>query len=212
MKGPVMAHTLSRRNAMRAATLAALGGLSIEFAPTAVAANADDLAEGATTPPAPTPAASTQPTSALSAADTPTPLPKAAAPRLNEKLLAAAGRYRTGAYGGRSTTWVENVVVAAGGPRIYLGTRAEAHEETWLRWCAEQSWLTAQPGDICYWYDPSNLDRPVHTAILSSGDTEQTASVMDSDFNQAGSQVDRGTWTSRDAAFAKGSCRIWRVR
>ncbi|HIW29126.1 MAG TPA: CHAP domain-containing protein [Candidatus Luteococcus avicola] len=131
----------------------------------------------------------------------------------NAGIIAAAQRRGTGSYGGQCLVFAENMVRAAGGPSIAMGYNVSTYQSQWSRYANEVSWSNARPGDIIQWYDPAGRYGPVHTAILTGGNNESTATVVDSNygipFNQE--RVSRGSFSSRNAGFHPHTYRIWRI-
>lgn len=133
--------------------------------------------------------------------------PVASAGEYNAGILAAAQGVPDGAHGGQCAIFAEDMIRRAGGPSVALGMQTSGYQDAWARHSTEQTWATAAPGDVIQWYDPANGN--VHTAILAGGNSEQTATVVDSNygFNE---KVHSGTFESRNN-FGANNYKIWRV-
>ena len=133
--------------------------------------------------------------------------------RFNAGIVAAASQYADGSWGDQCAVFAENMIAAVGGPRIFLGNDPAGYQAAWAGWCTEQTWQTVAAGDICQWYDPSGAYSQMHTAIMTSGGSPDTATVVDSNFGTPLNQelVHRGSWSSRNVCFHEGTYKFWRV-
>lgn len=146
-------------------------------------------------------------------------VPSGAAPGVSAfsaKVIDAARAQPEGSHGGQCAIFAEDMIVKAGGTRIYLGSELSGYQAAWGRHATQVSWDSAQPGDIIQWYDPQGQWGSVHTAILAGGTSEQTATVVDSNAydKRYGSESERvlsGTFESRNSSFHPGTYMIWHV-
>ncbi len=134
--------------------------------------------------------------------------PSVAAP-FNARIIAAASTHANGSYAGQCAIFVESVIRQAGGPQVYLGSSLMGYQASWSRYATEVSWSQVIPGDVVQFQVAPNR---VHTLIITGGNSEATATIVDSNFASPGDGlVRRGTFASRLRSFGAGSYKIWRV-
>ena len=143
-----------------------------------------------------------------------TPKPKAPAKRYNAGIIKAAGRYANGAHGGQCLPFAEALIRSAGGPSLAFGLNVATYQSQWAKHATQVSWSQAAAGDIIQWYDPNGTYSPVHTAVLTAGNSASSARVVDSNYGTPLNQerVNRGTFASRNIGFHAGTYKIWRVK
>ena len=127
--------------------------------------------------------------------------------RLNAAIVAAAQAWSTGSHGGQCAAWVQGVIRAAGGTPVFLQNYPWGYQSSWDIICTEVvGWENVQPGDICQWVYPDVVG--AHTAIITSGGSEATAQVIDSNYGYT-ERVNRGSFSSR--CNGKYTYKIWRI-
>lgn len=139
---------------------------------------------------------------------TPTPPQSVAAP-FNARIIAAADTHPNGSYAGQCAIFVESVIRQAGGPQVYLGSSLMGYQAAWARYATQLTWAQVIPGDVVQFQVAPNR---VHTLIITGGNSEANATIVDSNFSSpADGRVRRGTFASRLRSFGAGSYKIWRV-
>jgi len=143
----------------------------------------------------------------------------AASGKYNTAIVAAANKVGNGATGGKCATWVETIVLRAGGPSITLGPSTVGYQTSWAKYASlvyssasgQGAWSNVQPGDIVQWQ--SGDGTYIHTAIILSGTSASTAQLIDSNYVQTNT-VYRGTFANRNAYYTahQAPYMIWRVK
>jgi hypothetical protein len=126
----------------------------------------------------------------------------------NSAVADRAEAFVNGAPGGQCLVFAENMIAAAGGPRLAFGYDTGTYQAQWAKNAASVASLgEAQRGDIVQW--GGGAGGSPHTAIITAGGaTPQGVQVIDSNFGYDES-VGRGSLSSRTAG---GSVyRVWRV-
>ena len=138
----------------------------------------------------------------------PTTPPSVPAP-YNAGIIAAASTHAELSYAGQCAIFVESLIKQAGGPQVYLGSSLMGYQASWARYATEVTWAQVIPGDVVQFQVAPNR---VHTLVITGGNTEATATIIDSNFHSPGDGlVRRATFSSRLKSFGAGSYKIWRV-
>ncbi|GAB4003686.1 hypothetical protein [Nocardioides ultimimeridianus] len=131
--------------------------------------------------------------------------------RYNAGIYQHAAAAADGSYGGQCAIWVENIIRAAGGPSVYLGTSGgSGYQAAWANYATQiTSWSSVRPGDIVQFYTSA---RGPHTAIIMSGASESSAQTKWSNNASGDLRVHSSSFQSLLNYFGPSSYKIWRVK